>query len=115
MDEIDYAAIGKRISEVRNLNGITLTELSVDTGLDSAFISRVENGIKRPSLATLLQLAEYFNITLDDLIPYSKGRNNNAYYSDFKFIMGDCSNNERKIIIDVAAATKQALRNNKNT
>lgn len=58
----------KRLREVRNL---TLERLASHTGLTKSYLSKVERGIAVPSIATVMKLAEAFEVGVGDLIGVS--------------------------------------------
>ncbi len=55
--------IGKRIRELRNMNGLTQQELADRTELTKGYISQLENGLVTPSVVTLLDLIECLGTT----------------------------------------------------
>lgn len=60
--------VGKRLKQLRLRRETTLTELSKVTGISSSTLSRLEAGLRRPSLEQLLPLAKYYGVTLDSLV-----------------------------------------------
>jgi transcriptional regulator with XRE-family HTH domain len=60
--------VGPRLRKVRELRGVTLTEVAERTGISKSTLSRLENGQRRPSLELLLPLAQIYRIPLDDLV-----------------------------------------------
>ena len=57
-----------RITELRHVIGITQGELSINTGIQQANISRWEKGLNRPNIMDCWRLADYFGVTIDYLI-----------------------------------------------
>jgi len=72
--------IGKKIKQLRLLNGLTLEELASRSELTKGFLSQLENDNNSPSIATLedilealgTSLGEFFNETKTDKIVYKK-------------------------------------------
>lgn len=60
--------VGPRLRSVRELHGLTLTEVASRTGVSKSTLSRLENGQRRPSLELLLPLAHTYRVPVDDLI-----------------------------------------------
>jgi quercetin dioxygenase-like cupin family protein/DNA-binding XRE family transcriptional regulator len=60
--------IGRRVAEVRRVRGLTHEQVSGRTGLSAPYLSRIEAGKRQPSIATLLSLAQAFEVELRDLI-----------------------------------------------
>ena len=60
--------IGKNIVDLRKQKGISQKEITKICNTSLTSVSHWENGIDVPDLDTLILLADYFNITLDELI-----------------------------------------------
>ncbi|MDR3262995.1 MAG: helix-turn-helix domain-containing protein [Clostridiales bacterium] len=63
---------GERLKELRTERNIGQVELSKAISVSKGIISLWENGLREPTLSSLIALAEFFNVTLDELV----GRNN---------------------------------------
>lgn len=61
-------AVGPRLKELRLRRDLTLTELAEETGISISTLSRLEAGLRRPTLEQLLPLARSYGVTLDDLV-----------------------------------------------
>jgi transcriptional regulator with XRE-family HTH domain len=71
MDEaIDRAldAVGPRLKRLRLHRGVTLADLAAETGISTSTLSRLEAGLRRPTLGQLLPLARAHGVTLDELV-----------------------------------------------
>ncbi|MEV0275333.1 XRE family transcriptional regulator [Streptomyces sp. NPDC050610] len=62
------ADVGPRLRRVRQERGVTLTELSQETGISVSTLSRLESGGRRASLELLLPLSRAFQVPLDELV-----------------------------------------------
>jgi transcriptional regulator with XRE-family HTH domain len=60
--------VGPRLRGIRELRGFTLTELAARTGISKSTLSRLETGLRRPTLELLLPLARTYRVPLDDLV-----------------------------------------------
>jgi len=58
---------GEYIRELRNLNGLTLTQLAAKLDLDSANLSKIENGKRDFDEKRLLKLAKVFKLNIREL------------------------------------------------
>lgn len=69
-DSVDETldAVGPRLKQLRARRDITLTELASETGISVSTLSRLEAGLRRPTLEQLLPLARAYGVTLDDLV-----------------------------------------------
>ncbi|WMJ22815.1 helix-turn-helix transcriptional regulator [Paludicola sp. MB14-C6] len=61
-------SLGKKISELRKQRGITQDQLAEEMGVSSQAVSKWENDISCPDIMMLPQLAEYFNVSIDELL-----------------------------------------------
>lgn len=70
MDDTDRTldAVGPRLKELRQRREITLSELAEETGISVSTLSRLEAGLRRPTLEQLLPLARSYGVTLDELV-----------------------------------------------
>lgn len=66
--------IGEKLKELRYQHGITQDRLAEVLGVSSQSVSRWELGICYPDLELLPVIANYFDITLDDLVGMNKIR-----------------------------------------
>ncbi|WP_327140692.1 helix-turn-helix domain-containing protein [Nocardia sp. NBC_01327] len=69
-EELDQAldAVGPRLRDLRRQRETTLAELSKTTGISVSTLSRLESGVRRPTLELLLPLAKAHGVTLDELV-----------------------------------------------
>lgn len=63
-----YRTIGSNIRMVRKSAGISQTELANRVGSNKSAISRYENGMQKPSLDTLMRMADALDVDLADLL-----------------------------------------------
>lgn len=61
-------AVGPRLKALRLRRDVTLTDLARETGISASTLSRLESGLRRPTLEQLLPLARAHGVTLDDLV-----------------------------------------------
>jgi transcriptional regulator with XRE-family HTH domain len=69
-DQLDRTldALGPRLKSLRVGRNITLTDLAEETGISISTLSRLEAGLRHPTLEQLLPLARAYAVTLDDLV-----------------------------------------------
>ncbi|CAO1651131.1 XRE family transcriptional regulator [Salinibacterium sp. NYA9b] len=60
--------VGPRLKHLRLRRDVTLTTLAAETGVSASTLSRLEVGLRRPTLEQLLPLARYYGVTLDSLV-----------------------------------------------
>ena len=61
-------AVGPRLKRLRQRRDITLSDLADETGISTSTLSRLEAGLRRPTLEQLLPLARAHGVTLDELV-----------------------------------------------
>lgn len=57
-----------RLKELRKAKGISQLKLALDLNTNQNTISRYENGQREPGIHELIQLADYFNVSVDYLL-----------------------------------------------
>jgi transcriptional regulator with XRE-family HTH domain len=66
-DEV-LAEVGPRLRRIRKERGATLADLSEATGISVSTLSRLESGLRKPSLELLLPIARAHEVPLDELV-----------------------------------------------
>jgi transcriptional regulator with XRE-family HTH domain len=61
-------AVGPRLKRLRLRRDVTLADLAGQTGISTSTLSRLESGLRRPTLEQLLPLARVYGVTLDELV-----------------------------------------------
>ncbi|HYH31977.1 MAG TPA: XRE family transcriptional regulator [Pseudonocardia sp.] len=61
-------AVGPRLRELRRRRDLTLADVAERTGVSVSTLSRLESGLRRPSLELLVPLAQTYRVPLDDLV-----------------------------------------------
>ncbi|MGW0283188.1 helix-turn-helix domain-containing protein [Streptomyces sp. NPDC002386] len=62
------AGVGPRLRRIRKEREVTLAALSEATGISVSTLSRLESGLRRPSLELLLPIARAHQVALDELV-----------------------------------------------
>lgn len=71
MDDVSiYKSIGKRIKELRELNGLTQEKLAEKTGLSLDYIGKIEVNINKPGLKTLIKISRALNIHIKEIFNF---------------------------------------------
>lgn len=68
--DVDHTlnAVGPRLKRLRLRRDVTLVDLAEQTGISASTLSRLEAGLRRPTLEQLLPLARVHGVTLDELV-----------------------------------------------
>ena len=67
MNEIDTARLSNQLLEARRAKGITQKKASEELGMTTSMLSALEKGERAPSLNALVQLATYYELSLDEI------------------------------------------------
>ncbi|WP_437062631.1 helix-turn-helix domain-containing protein [Streptomyces sp. enrichment culture] len=62
------AGVGPRLRRLRKEREVTLSALSEATGISVSTLSRLESGLRKPSLELLLPIAQAHQVPLDELV-----------------------------------------------
>ena len=71
---MDYIALGMNIRKTRKTKNITQEKLSEYVGISPVFMSQIENASRKPSLETVVNIANSLNVTIDELITNKSSR-----------------------------------------
>ncbi len=71
------AALGLKLLELRQEHDLTQKQLCADLNISRANYSYYENGRRIPDLSTLLLIARYYSVSLDELISHTTNTANN--------------------------------------
>lgn len=69
----EYINIGNAIKELRKSKGITAKKAAEDLKIKYSTYSNYENGNREPNLETLRSIADYYNVTINDMIGFDNG------------------------------------------
>ncbi len=61
----------ENLRELRQEKGVGQVELAKALGVSKGIISLWENGLREPNMYSLILLAEYFKISIDELVGFN--------------------------------------------
>ena len=64
--------LSNKLKSLRKSEGLTQAELSEKLNIGRVNYTRYENGSVRPDYETVIKIADYYNITLDELFDRNK-------------------------------------------
>ncbi|MDO1604790.1 helix-turn-helix transcriptional regulator [Lactobacillus sp. YT155] len=85
--------MGNNLRFVRKENGLTLDQVSSDTGIPRANLSRYEKGISDPKIDTWVTLADYYHATLNWLAGLDSDENHLPYIENISDLAEKLSDN----------------------
>lgn len=74
MDKFNYIFFGKRIRELRKLNGLTQAILADMLNVSKNNYMRMELGLANPRLLHVIILADFYKVSIDELMIETKDR-----------------------------------------
>ena len=105
--------IGKRIKEVRNARKMPQMVLAEKCDISDSYLSYIECGKKKPSLALLIRIARTLNTSVDSLLEGNLSSDSGTYEIEITEAMSDCSPYEKRVIFEMMNALKETIRQNK--
>jgi DNA-binding transcriptional MerR regulator/quercetin dioxygenase-like cupin family protein len=80
-------SIGRRLSRLRQKHGHTLAEVGKKTGVSVGFLSSLERGYSKPSIATLQKLAKFYDTNVL------------SFFADKNYARKLVKKNDRKVLV----------------
>jgi len=68
MYHTDLSVLKSKLKEARENNGYMLKDVQEGTGVHFTKVSNYERGRQYPSLPNLVKLADFYNVSLDELL-----------------------------------------------
>lgn len=66
--DVDYEALGRRLKKVRTLRQYTQEALAEKSGVIGSYVGVIERAEKKPSISTLVRIANALNCSVDYLL-----------------------------------------------
>ena len=63
--------VGENLRRIRRQKGVTQEQLALRTGIDRAYMSGIERGVKNPTVNLLERIAMELEVTVNDLTAIS--------------------------------------------
>lgn len=110
---INYSLIGNRIKAARKAKGLSQSELSELIDRSVGYMSYIETGSKKPSLETLIQIANALDVTIDELLSDNLVAASPVSNTQINQLLSDCSAFEKRVILLSVQSLKEAIRTSK--
>lgn len=111
VNELDFEKIGMRIREARKARNWNQGELAYYAGLkNSAHISHLENGQKKPTLATVVKIANALSVSVDWLLCDNLEQSKHVYDTRIAMELEDCDTAELQAFLEIIQSTKKVVR-----
>lgn len=109
---VNFKMIGLRIKELRIQNQMTQADLAERIEVSESYMSRIETAKKQASLESLLRISNALGVTMDCLLSGNQKHDPVEYKSDLTLLINGCTSYEKRIIFEIALATKNSLHTN---
>ena len=109
-NDINYYQLGLRVKGCRKKSGFSQEELADRVGAATSTIAHAESGTSKPSLPLLVKIARELGVSIDQLLCDSLPIAQTYLEKDIADLLADCSAEEKRMIRDIIAATKETLR-----
>jgi transcriptional regulator with XRE-family HTH domain len=110
---LNYKHIGRRIRQERLRKRLSQEKLAEMTDSSPQYISHIENARKRASLEMIVRIAKALDISVDQILSENLSVTQYKCDAELSRLVSGCSNFERRVILDVALATRYSLKENK--
>lgn len=107
---MDYKKLGERIRKERLFLGVTQEVLSEKAGISVSFLGQVERGERKPSLETVINIANSLEVTVDFLLADSYRTASKSLIDELAYLVRETPEKDIKTVIEV---TKTILREKK--
>ncbi len=109
MMALNHHLIGRRIKETRMASRLSQAQLAERVGLSSVFISNIETGAKKPSVESLLRIANALGVTVNHFVHDGQPHDSTECISELVQLMADCNTYAQRVICETAFALKKSL------
>ena len=109
---LNYISIGRKIKSIRKKKGFSQLKLSELIDRSPPYISYIESGIKSMSLDTFVLISNALNVTADELLIDNLENTIKVSNHEFTALLTDCSDYERRVLLDITTTAKKSLRKN---
>ena len=107
---VNRYALGERIYEARKKRKMTQSDLAEQAGISNTYLSHIENGSKNMSMDTFIDIANALGVTADELLTDNLSSKDSRFGDRLSEALIGCSDYEKKVILEVVDALKDALR-----
>ena len=99
---MDYTRLGKRIRDERLMQRLTLENLAEKTEKSINFIGQIERGEGKPSLETLVDIANALGVTVDSLLSDNIKASIDNLDREISAVLHSMNHKVKRFLLDVA-------------
>lgn len=111
---MDYYRIGQRVRAFRRAQDLSQEELAEKIGISITHMSHIETGNTKLSLSVFFRLSQALGVGMDDLLREGSS-DRSARLLELEEVLAGCDAEQSRIILEVARATRTALRRNRSS
>lgn len=105
--ELDFAAIGQNMKNLRKQRGITQEQLADMTGLSKVHISNMENANTKVSLSAIVKIAVALKTSVDQILGMCELPKD--YTVEIDEIMDGCDDSHARVMIETLRTMRSEL------
>lgn len=98
---MDYTRLGKRIRDERLMQRLTLEKVAEKVDKSINFIGQIERGEGKPSLETLVDIANALGVTVDHLLSDSLIADDDAEVKEILSLFHSIDSTGKQFILDI--------------
>ena len=106
---VDYTSLGSRIAHFRGKLNLSQELLAEKVNLSREYINKIETAARKPTLDTLIDIANTLHVSADDLLVDSLEYPISTADSDLHRLLLDCNKVEEQILTKTAQELKKIL------
>ncbi len=110
---VNIKIIGRRVKESRIQKHMSQADLAERIDMSVTYISHIETAKKQASLESLVRIADVLGVTVDNLLNGNQANDATEYRTELAQLFEGCTSYEKRIIYEIASATKKSLLENK--
>ena len=104
---VNYILLGRRIRSIRKEHNLTQETLSEMAGITPTNLSHIERGKTKPSVETLVALANALRVTMNDFLCDSLQFSTQTLENILAKDTQDCSAKELQLLSDITKVIKE--------
>ena len=109
---LNYMRIGRRVQEIRKMRKLSQADLAELADMSVPSISHIETALKKPSLESVVKIADALGVTVDQLLNGNQSNDHHTYEAEVAELLADCNSKERRMIFELVTLVKRCLREN---
>lgn len=102
--------LGKRIKKQRLAQAMTQAQLAEKAGITAQYLSHIENGNQKMSIAVFSRVCDALNVSADKILYNRSPESLRQLSEDIDQLLADCTSTERYAILHLVQEVKKLFR-----